>query len=190
MPGARGAGTGDRSGKLTAAWLLDRVFGQLRHLKCEDCDASPQLKRERGCGRPPIRDGVQWDARGFADWHRRRGLTGEDVSSLAVVEYEHADEGSVCTRTGRLWPWCPAWFSRKAVGAPTGVAQRVMRLTRARMGEDPGLPRETALTAAGVDLVEMACRLWHGLREDEREMDKARKGQGGTSWDSAAPRRR
>lgn len=167
------------------------MFGQLRHIRCEDCAASPLLKRERGCGRPPIRDGVQWDARGFLEWEKQCGRGDEDISTIACAEYEHADEGSVLARTGKLWPWCPAWFARLAPPSSAAVAaQRALKLARARMSEDPALPRDGSLTAAGVDLVEMTCRMWAGVRDDEREMDKARKGQGGTSWDGAAPRRR
>lgn len=123
---------------------------------------------------PPIVNGEQWDAAEFAAWHEHRGRNPTEVGVLAAAEYEHANEGHVAERGVGLWPWCPAWFSRFATGPGAARAERVIRLVRARESGDPGLGRGDELTPYGVDVVEIATRLWDGVKADIRKESEAR----------------
>lgn len=142
----------------------------MSHLRCEDCAASPALKRERGCGRRPIVRGEQWDAEGHVGWGRVAGQSDGTIALLGEQAYEEADLGHVLREAGWLWPWCPAWFSRKCDHGAASVANRVLRITRARLGEAMDLALDGPLTPAGVDLVEMCSRLSSSLRKEKDDL--------------------
>lgn len=160
------------------ALLLEGVFRERltkMGLHCDKCEANPQLKRERGCGVPPVNPhtGRAWDVVEFLSRAHEKGLRGAAVWEAAEREYPLADAGDIYDSGGGLWPCCPKFYARTDLVNPVAVrhALRAHQMVNAIRREDPTRARTRPLTAHGLALVNLTERLWTDLANDKQAED-------------------
>ena len=110
---------------------------------CADCDKSPELKKARGCGVPPIGN-TAWEfgVSKPTPWTPEKSKAQvEEIGQTWTVTHAQREFGAATFGwinelddwlIGDVWPWCPRWFQELAPGELRAYGNLVIGGIRAK----------------------------------------------------------